>query len=196
LFRSTLYASPIMERSNRIVQQHAYGPMAKTFHWLTMALLIVQYAIGWIMPGVKRGMTPDSLMNLHISIGAVILALVLARFLWRLFHHVPPEPGLTRWQNLGATFLHLALYALIIVTTLTGWFYASMRGWTLSIFGVVPLPALVAEGSRFGRVVGELHQVLIWVLLVAILLHVAAALAHLVVYRDRVMQRMLPGLAD
>jgi cytochrome b561 len=120
----------------------------------------------------------------------------LARLLWRLLHHVPPEPGLTRWQNLSATFLHLALYALIIVTTLTGWFYASMRGWILSIFGVIPLPALVAEGSRFGRVVGELHQILIWVLLVAILLHVAAALIHLVVYRDRVMQRMLPGLAD
>jgi len=27
-------------------------------------------------------------------------------------------------------------------------------------------------------------------------LHVGAALVHLVVYRDRVMQRMLPGLAD
>jgi cytochrome b561 len=30
-------------------------------------------------------------------------------------------------------------------------------------------------------------------LLVVIGLHVAAALAHLFIYRDRVMQRMLPG---
>jgi cytochrome b561 len=66
----------------------------------------------------------------------------------------------------------------------------------LSIFGIVPLPALVAEGSTFGRAIGELHQILIWVLLVAIVLHVVAALIHLVVYRDRVMQRMLPRLAD
>jgi cytochrome b561 len=178
------------------VQQHAYGPTAKALHWLTMALLTVQYAIGWIMPGVKPGMTPGTLMNLHISIGVVILALVLARYLWRLFHHVPPEPSLTRWQNLGSSAVHLALYALIVVTTLTGWVYASMRGWPLSIFGVVPLPALVAEGSTFGRTIGELHQILIWVLLTAIGLHVGAALIHLVVYRDRVMQRMLPGLAD
>jgi cytochrome b561 len=178
------------------VQQHAYGPTAKVLHWLTMALLTVQYAIGWIMPGVKRGATPDTLMNLHISVGVVILALALARFLWRLFHHVLPEPGLTRWQNLGATFLHLALYALIIVTTLSGWVYASMRGWPLSIFGSIPLPPLVAEGSTFGRTVGELHQILIWVLLIAIALHVGAAMVHLMIYRDRVMQRMLPGLAD
>jgi cytochrome b561 len=33
-------------------------------------------------------------------------------------------------------------------------------------------------------------------LLVAIGLHVAAALVHAFIYRDRVMQRMLPGLAD
>ncbi len=178
------------------MQQHAYGPTAKALHWLTMALLTVQYAIGWIMPGVKRGMTPDSLMNLHISIGVVILALVLARFLWRLFHPVPPEPGLTRWQNQGSTALHLALYALVIVTTLSGWVYASMRGWSLSLFGLVPLPALVAEGSAIGRTIGELHQILIWVLLAAIGQHVAAALLHLLVYRDRVMQRMLPGQAD
>jgi cytochrome b561 len=178
------------------VQQHTYGPTAKALHWLTMVLLTVQYAIGWLMPGVKQGVTPGTLMNLHISIGVVILALVLVRFLWRLFHQVPPEPSLTRWQNQASTVLHLTLYALIIVTTLTGWIYASMRGWTLSIFGIVPLPALVAEGSTFGRAIGELHQILIWVLLVAIVLHVVAALIHLVVYRDRVMQRMLPRLAD
>jgi cytochrome b561 len=178
------------------MRQPAYGPTAKLLHWLTMALLTVQYVIGWIMPGVRRGMSPDSLMNFHISLGTVILVLVLARFLWRLFHHVPPEPGLSRWQHLGSTVLHLGLYALIVVTTLTGWVYASMRGWTLSIFGIVPLPPLVAENSTFGRAIGELHQILIWVLLAAIVLHVAAALVHLLVYRDRVMQRMLPGLVD
>jgi cytochrome b561 len=32
-----------------------------------------------------------------------------------------------------------------------------------------------------------------WALLVIIGLHVASALVHIFVYRDRVMQRMLPG---
>jgi cytochrome b561 len=178
------------------MQERGYGTTAKTLHWLTMALLAVQYALGWVMPGVKRGMTPDSLMNLHISVGAVILALVLARFLWHLLHPVPPEPSLPRWQRLSSTALHLSLYALIVVTTLTGWVYASMRGWSISVFGIVPLPALVAEGSSYGSTIGALHQILIWVLLAAIGSHVLAALVHLVVYRDRVVQRMLPRLAD
>jgi cytochrome b561 len=178
------------------VQEPGYGAVAKAFHWLIVALLIVQYALGWIMPGVKQGMTPDSLMNLHMSIGALILALILVRLLWRLSHPVPPEPTLPRWQYLGSTALHLSLYGLVIVTTLTGWVYASARGWSILVFGTIPLPALVAEGSRYGRAIGELHQVMIWILLVAIGLHVAAALVHAFIYRDRVMQRMLPGLAD
>jgi len=178
------------------MQERGYGPTAKVLHWLTMALLVVQYTIGWIMPGIRPGMTPGSLMNLHISFGAVILALVLVRFLWHLARPVPPESSLPRWQRLSSTALHLSLYALIIVTTLTGWVFASMRGWSISVFGVIPLPALVAEGSTFGRTIGELHQILIWVLLAAIGAHVLAALVHLVVYRDRVVQRMLPRLAD
>jgi cytochrome b561 len=178
------------------VQEPGYGAVAKAFHWLIVALLIVQYALGWIMPGVKQGMTPDSLMNLHMSIGALILALILVRLLWRLSHPVPPEPTLLCWQYLGSTALHLSLYGLVIVTTLTGWVYASARGWSILVFGTIPLPALLAEGSRYGRAIGELHQVMIWILLVAIGLHVAAALVHAFIYRDRVMQRMLPGLAD
>ena len=178
------------------MQNRAYGPTARTFHWLTMALLIVQYAIGWIMPNPGRQKMPDALLDLHFSFGAIVLALVLGRFVWRLLHHVPPESGLSRWQSLGSTTLHLALYGLIIITSLSGWAYVSARGWSVNVFGLLPLPALVAEGSKFGHAIGETHQVLIWVLLTAIGLHVLAALVHLLVYRDRVMQRMLPRLAD
>jgi cytochrome b561 len=90
--------------------------------------------------------------------------------------------------------VHLLLYALVLATTLTGWTFASMRGWTITLFGMLPLPALVAEGSAMGRSIGRLHETLTWVLLGAVGLHVAAALLHLLVYRDGVMARMLPGV--
>lgn len=40
------------------------------------------------------------------------------------------------------------------------------------------------------------HQIAEWALLIAIGVHVAAALAHIFIYRDRIMQRMLPGAGD
>jgi cytochrome b561 len=47
--------------------------------------------------------------------------------------------------------------------------------------------------SAAGHVIDGWHQVAEWSLLIVIGIHIAAALLHLLVYRDRVMQRVLPG---
>ena len=74
-----------------------YGPTAKLFHWLIVALLIVQYLIGWLMPDLHRGMKPGVPMTLHISFGLLILVLIVLRLVWRLTHPVAPESSLARW---------------------------------------------------------------------------------------------------
>jgi cytochrome b561 len=58
---------------------------------------------------------------------------------------------------------------------------------------VVPLPMLAADNAAAGRAIDGWHQAMEWALLAAIGIHVAAALVHLFIYRDRIMQRMLPG---
>ena len=51
-----------------------YGPVAKSLYWLVVALLLVQFAIAWTMPGIHRGTRPDGLIGLHLSFGMTILA--------------------------------------------------------------------------------------------------------------------------
>jgi cytochrome b561 len=145
------------------------------------------------MPDIRRGMTPGAAMSAHISIGTTILVLIVLRFLWRLAHPVAPESSLPAWQRASSELVHWLLYLAVLLTTLTGWLYASYRGWTIYLYGIAPLPRLVAEGSPLGHDLGELHETLTWVLLILIGIHVIAALVHLFVHRDRVMQRMLPG---
>ena len=67
------------------------------------------------------------------------------------------------------------------------------RGWSISFFYLVPLPMLASDNAEAGRAIDGWHQAMEWTLLVVIGLHVAAALVHVFVYRNRVMQRMLPG---
>jgi cytochrome b561 len=172
----------------------SYGTAAKSLHWLIAILLIVQFPLGWLMPDIRRGMTPGTPMMVHVSIGMVVLALIVLRLAWRLTHPVAPEAALPRWQRLSSEALHWLLYALVLVTALSGWFYVSMRGWAIDLFGLLRLPGLVAEGSQLGRALGRLHESLTVVLVVFVGLHVAAAFVHLFVYRDRIMQRMLPRL--
>jgi cytochrome b561 len=178
-----------------MIDEPQYSPTAEMLHWLTALLLAGQFLIGWIMPNIGRGMQPEGLMNLHLSVGTLILVAALARVAWRLFRGAPaPEASLAAWQDRTARMLHVLLYGLLFAMIVTGWSYASMRGWTVTVFGLLSLPALVVQGSAIGRAIGELHSLLGWVLLGAVGLHVGAAFAHFVFWRDRVMQRMLPRL--
>jgi cytochrome b561 len=170
-----------------------YGTTAKVFHWFIVALLVVQYPIGWLMPDIHRGQTPGAGMTFHISFGITILILILLRFVWRLTHPVAPESSLPAWQRLGSEVVHWMLYVFVLATTVSGWLFASFRGWSVSFFYLFPMPMLSSDNAAAGKAIDGLHQAAEWALLVLIGVHVAAALAHVFLYRDRIMQRMLPG---
>jgi cytochrome b561 len=169
-----------------------YGAPAKIFHWLIVALLAVQYPIGWLMPDLHRDMTPGAGMTFHVSIGLTILVLTALRLVWRLTHPVAPESSLPAWQRVSSEAVHWLLYALVLATTISGWLFASFRGWSISFFYLVPLPMLASDNAAAGRTIDGLHQAMELALLVTIGIHIAAGLAHIFIYRDRVMQRMLP----
>ena len=169
-----------------------YGTTAKVFHWLVVALLLGQYLIGWLMPDTHRGMNPGAPMTFHVSLGIVILTVIILRFAWRLAHPVPPESSLPSWQRLTSEAVHWALYALVFATTMTGWLFASFRGWSLSFFYLFPLPMLASDNAAAGKAIDGWHQAMEWTLLVFVGIHVAAAMAHIFIYRDRIVQRMLP----
>ncbi len=175
-----------------MAKQLHYGATAKVFHWLIMALLIVQFPLGWFMPDIHRGMKPGDAMTFHISFGITILALIVLRLFWRITHPVAPASSLPAWQQLISEAVHWLLYALVLATTMTGWIFASERGWSVSLFFAVPLPSLPTEGSLLANSLGKWHGTMEWVLLLTIGVHVAAAMAHTFLFRDRIMQRMLP----
>jgi cytochrome b561 len=175
-----------------MTKQLHYGTTAKVFHWLTMALLIVQYPLGKFMPDIHRGMKPGGAMTFHISFGITILALIVLRFFWRITHPVAPASSLPAWQQLISEAVHWLLYLLVFATTMSGWIFASERGWSISLFFAVPLPTLPTEGSLLANSIGKWHGTMEWALLMVIGAHVAAAMAHTFLFRDRIMQRMLP----
>ena len=176
-----------------MTKQPAYGKVAKVAHWAIVVLLAVQFPLGWLMPDIRRGTPPGSAMTLHISVGLIIMMLMILRLTWRLFHPVAPADMLPRWQRLTSESVHWLLYGMVFATAMSGWFFASFRGWQLSPFFGLPLPMLTAPESAVGRLVGGWHQAAGWGLLIAIGVHIGAAFSHAFIFRDRIMQRMFPG---
>lgn len=175
-----------------MAKQPHYGTTAKVFHWLIVALLIVQFPLGWFMPHIHHGMKPGDAMTFHISFGITILALMVLRLFWRITHPVAPARSLPAWQQLVSEAVHWLLYVLVFATTMTGWIFASERGWSISLFSAVPFPLLPTEGSLLANAIGKWHGTMEWALLLVIGAHVAAAIAHTFIFRDQIMQRMLP----
>jgi len=170
-----------------------YGFWHKSFHWLVFALIAAQYFVGSVMPHIGRDTQDEGWVSWHISLGAAIMFLVLIRLVWRIARPVPLME-MPSWQTHLANFTHIGLYTLILVMTVLGWAATSYRGWTVWLFGIVPLPALAAKGTEWAHTAGDIHGTLVYVLLALIVMHVGGALYHYFVLRDRTLQRMLPGV--
>ncbi len=96
-------------------------------------------------------------------------------------------------DGVGAHRALAALCAAVFVLPVLGWINASWRGMPIVMFGL-ELPKLVATRAPGWRWTGDVHVVLSnYLLLTLVGLHVAAALYHYLIRRDRVLQRMLPG---
>jgi len=178
-----------------LTETPGYGAVAKALHWLIFLLLAVQYAIGSIMPHIGRHTKDEGWVAWHFSVGAAILFFIVIRLGWRLFHPVPQLPTVAPWERVLAGFTHWALYALVLAMTLLGWAATNSRGWDVKLFGTVTLPQLAPNGSRWGHEAGDIHNILVYVLLGFIILHVAGALYHQFVKQDALVARMLPGAA-
>jgi cytochrome b561 len=177
----------------RTASAPGYGPVAKVLHWLITALLMIQYGLGWVMPEVHRNTKPDGLIAWHLGVGATIVAVVAVRLVWRLFHPVPlVSDAVAPWQNLLARITHWGLYLGLTLLLALGWANASARGWSVTLFRIVPLPAIMPSGARLGMQAGDVHSLVGWLFLALVGLHVVAALYHRLILRDQVMQRMLP----
>ena len=179
-----------------LAQAPGYGAVAKILHWLIFALLAVQYAIGSIMPHIGRHTKDEGWVSWHFSVGAAILFFIFIRLIWRLLHPVPQLPTLTPWERVLSVFVHWGLYTLVLVMTLLGWAAANARGWDVNLFGIVTLPKISPTGSRWGHEAGDIHDIVVYVLLGFIVLHVAAAAYHYFVKKDQVVARMLPGSGE
>lgn len=178
---------------------HRYDPVAVFLHW-TMALLIIgMLALGLTMEEIQPLSLRFDAINLHKSVGILLLGLSVFRLLWR-FMNPPPAlpPGMPGWQRFASHVSHWALYAFIIIMPLSGWLMISASAKYPIVFfflgeaPFIPMPADKALAGQIGNLSHEVHEYLGYGAMALIAVHVGAALKHHLFQRDTVLTRMLP----
>lgn len=171
----------------------SYDAVSKTFHWVIVALVGIQYFTKLASPGVFAGVSEDGLNAWHLSVGPTILLLMLLRLAWRLTHRPPPPPDDLAPALRGLSWAtHWAMYVFLLVLPVLGWVSASGYAARPFLFGLIPLPFIAAQSKSLGESAGSVHGALAWVLLATIALHISGALYHAFIKQDGVFQRMMP----
>ena len=175
-----------------------YTAAARRLHWLTAAMVIVLIPVGIYMTNRGQATNFDALTNTlyswHKLMGFLLLWIVLARLAYRFVVGAPPdEPTLAPLQRIAAHLTHWALYGLLIVVPLLGWFATSAYP-ALDVALGLRLPSIAAPDQKLAERVYQLHKLGAILIGLLALMHVGAALFHHVIRKDNVLRRMLPAL--
>ncbi|HEY4124582.1 MAG TPA: cytochrome b [Rhizomicrobium sp.] len=185
--------------------QLRYGSISIALHWLIAALIIINLAGGLYMSTLPHGdPSLPLIVMLHKSTGLTILTLSVLRLVWRLMNPWQPLPlDMSPLLRAAARFTHILFYVLIIAIPLSGWAMVSSSvrsNAPILWYGLFEWPkigflaALPPDQKKgWGHTFGETHELLAFLAIALIVLHVGAALYHHYIRRDGVLRRMLPG---
>lgn len=166
-----------------------YNRVARALHWIIAALIIGNLAGGLLHDALEDVI---NLMPLHKASGMTVLALSLARIAWRFTWRAPAYPAeMSGLEVFAARATHGVFYALMLAMPVTGWIMSSAGKYPLSWFGLFDLPKLpVSRDDPLYAIGRGGHELLGWMFLALVILHVGAALRHHFILKDNVLRRM------
>ena len=176
--------------SGAISAQWRYGMPAIVLHWVLALLIVFMAGLGWYMMTVEHEPGGEWYIDLHKSVGLIVLTLVLLRVLWRMAHKPEPLPAaLPSWQIVLSRWTEGLLYACMLAMPITGLLGSMYSKAGLAFFGAA-LPVGVTPARDMSKLFFNIHSFTIWILTALVVLHALGGLKHLLVDKDRVFQRM------
>jgi cytochrome b561 len=170
-----------------------YGRVARWLHWIVALFVIVQVPVGVAMTSAPLEAWADPLFILHKGLGAILLALVMGRALWRLTHAPPEFPdSLPPLEKRIAHRAHVAIYGALLIMVTSGYVRTVADGYPIELLDLMGIPPLLPVLPDVAAVMLVVHRFAVFVLVVLVAVHVAAVLRHAVIQKDAVLQRMWP----
>lgn len=172
--------------------QESYGRLAIALHWLMALGIFGMFGLGLYMVELTYyDAWYKGSLDLHKSVGIILLSLLCVRFIWRQTTVTPDELPGPRWQQVTASLIHRLLYLVMLTLMVSGYLISTADGRAIEVFGIVQVPALPWSVDNQEDIAGEVHEYLAWGLIGIVLLHACAALKHHWIDKDESLKRML-----
>jgi cytochrome b561 len=158
-------------------------------HWAGATLVVLLWCLGQTIDWFPKGTPRISARSTHITLGVLLILLLMFRIWWRSTGgRKLPESAYTTQQKI-ASWLHVGIYLLLLVTVSLGLANVWVRGDT--VFHLFTVPAFDPANKELREQVEDTHALLANTVAVVAVLHAAFALYHHFIVRDGVLRRML-----
>jgi cytochrome b561 len=169
-----------------------YDRVAIALHWTTALLVLVQF-VNAVMWDYWSKPARENLQSIHVSLGLLLAAVIVARLIWRWMPgHQVSSLG-TGWVRTLSKAVHYVMYVLLVAQAASGFAWRWAQGHSVGFFGLFGIPGPYGALDRATR--HQLHDIHTWVgwsIVIIALGHALAALYHHYALHDRVLGRMFP----
>jgi len=170
----------------------SYGWVSIAIHWIMALLIFFLFGLGLYMVELTYyDAWYKGSLDLHKSLGLVTLFALFFRTFWRFINPSPADLPGPRWEKLSAHYMHLGLYALLLILMVSGYLISTADGRAIAVFELISVPALPWGIDNQEDIVGELHEVLAWLLISMVAVHALAAIKHQFINKDNGLGRIL-----
>lgn len=170
------------------------SPTTIALHWVVGVGVLTLMTVGWYMAENEV----RELYPIHKSMGMLMAVFIVWRLGYRLTQGWPPAVrSYAAWEQRLARTVQWVLLIGTVLFPLSGMVMSVAGGSGLQFFGIDLVAANIVDGQRvalnkeLGGMAREVHGVLLWVMLLAVLLHVTGALKHHLLDGDSTLRRML-----
>jgi cytochrome b561 len=167
-----------------------YGWVSIALHWLTAILVLTMWTLGTLS---QTDVQADAAWyaHLHMSIGVSAFLLLWGRILWRFaLGHPAPHPGQSARLFPVAKALHYLFLIAMGVMLLSGPLMVWSGGDAIELFAFA-IPSPFAPWRGLHDLLRRVHGVTSSVIIVGVLLHILAALKHIVINRDGTFDKIM-----
>ena len=186
-----------MKNHNKVKNsKSSYGWAAIVLHWVMTIGIFFLFGLGLYMVELTyydewyRGS-----LDLHKSLGIVLLLVWIVRVAWRWLNASPEMAG-TAIEKKAAHIVHLFLYLLMISLMITGYLISTADGRAIEVFGLFDIPAMSISFENQEDIAGDIHEIIAWSLILMVALHSLAAIKHQLVNKDGTLMNMIRPKAD
>lgn len=165
-----------------------YGAFSKVMHWLVGLTIIGLLIAGFVMINMPKSNLKWQIYAIHKATGISLIAFACIRIIWRIKQSSPELPNkYPKWQKIAARSTHGLLYILSIAMPFSGWVMSMAANHIPTWYGLFQLRLPIAQSKVLANLAAQTHEILAWVIIVLLTLHIAAAVAN-----RSILKRMLP----